>query len=162
MGDEAELVLEEGIGRGLVDADRAAQPNHEIGVPEVAGVEVVEPGLAVADAEAALPQHRREAAEILERDVPDGERGGGLHQRLLSEGAAFWKARPLRARPASPRPGDGGRCRARRGGPPPQWRSPRAVAPRRRSRRALPAGRSGRDRRSPPWRNANPGASAPS
>ena len=87
-------LLEERIAVDLVDADRAAEHDEEIGV--LGGTEIVDAGFEIAERDAAILQHAFQGAGILEGDMAYGD--GVLH-RLPSSAPA--QARILRreARP---------------------------------------------------------------
>src|SRR5262249_40257590 len=150
--------FEERIVFGLVDADRPAQHDQQIGIDDLPGAEIIETGIAITNGKTALAQYGSKAAEVLDWNVPDGERGAGPHPTFLAALPPAEKPRrkpALRARPASRRPTDGGRCRAR-----PASRSQRpesipACARCPRDPRVRLTDRSGRDRRSPPWSSAS-------
>ena len=61
------------IGLGLIDADRAAKHDDEIGSEEAFNVEALDARIMVADIVAAVGEKRTEQADILEGDVADRE-----------------------------------------------------------------------------------------
>src|SRR5215471_10513939 len=90
--DSRELPLQEGIALDLVDADRSAEHDEEVG--SLCRAEVVNTGLEVVEHNAAVLQHAGERAGIFESDVTNGD--GVLHDASLrgSSTGAFCAERP--------------------------------------------------------------------
>src|SRR6266851_2930987 len=76
MLDDAQLVHEEGVELLLIGADRPAQHDQEIRRRHLGSGEVVDRSIAIGDRPAATLEQRGEGAEILERDVADGDGAG--------------------------------------------------------------------------------------
>ena len=68
-GDRGNFIADERIGVALIDADRTAQHDHQIGRDQRLGVEGLNAGIEIVHVIAARGQERTEQAEILEGDV---------------------------------------------------------------------------------------------
>lgn len=73
MLDQRDFTDNEGVVLGLVDADRAAENDHEICIPDRGVVEVVDRGIAERDVPALALHDGREQAQILKRNVAEGD-----------------------------------------------------------------------------------------
>ncbi len=82
------LFGQEWIGVGLVDADRPAQHDQQIGQRRIERPEFMHAEIVIMNPVAGGRQHGLETSEILEMDVPDGDRrfqhGGGSPRHVRS------------------------------------------------------------------------------
>ena len=69
--DQRDLFAEKGIERLVVDADRAAEHDEQVGRITLDSAEVVHAGFEVAHRNSARGEHRGEDAQVLEGDVAD-------------------------------------------------------------------------------------------
>ena len=85
--DGCELLLQKGIAVDLIDADRTAEHDEEIGI--LGRGEIVDAGFEIVKRDAAISEHALERAGILEGDMTYGDGVAHLVHRSLLRGTIF-------------------------------------------------------------------------
>ena len=87
--DRRDLIADERIGIGFIDADRPAQHDQEVGRLQLCGIDAIDARLEIANLITALGNDRRQQVEIFKGDVADHEtRSARRHHATLPVAAS--------------------------------------------------------------------------